>query len=97
MQYVVQVSGEVLDKQNKAYVIDSKTDEEAQLIATQTFCEDFAIESDACMLNHISVLIKLSQRSYLCLFPFCYHSSDGKMGTTQFQSVPIICLVCMEF
>ena len=25
MQYVVQVSGEVLDKQNKAYVVDSKT------------------------------------------------------------------------
>lgn len=41
MQYVVQVSGEVLDKQNKAYVVDSKTAEEAQLIATQTFCEDF--------------------------------------------------------
>ena len=47
MQYVVQVSGEVLDKQNKAYVVKSKTDKEAQLIATQTFCKDFAIESNA--------------------------------------------------
>ncbi len=47
MQYVVQVSGKVLDKQNKAYVVNSKTAEDAKLIATQTFCEDFVIESDA--------------------------------------------------
>ena len=31
MQYVVQVGGEVLDTKNKAYVVDSKTVEDAQL------------------------------------------------------------------
>lgn len=65
MQYVVQVSGEVLDKQNKAYVVDSKTAEEAQLIATQTFCEDFAIESDA-------VYVKSHKRTYKAIIAFVF-------------------------
>ena len=65
MQYVVQVSGEVLDKQNKAYVVDSKTAEEAQRIATQTFCEDFAIESDA-------VYVKSHKRTYKAITAFIF-------------------------
>lgn len=65
MQYVVQVSGEVLDKQNKAYIVDSKTVEEAQLIATQTFCDDFAIESDA-------VYVKSHKRTYKAITAFIF-------------------------
>lgn len=65
MQYVVQVSGEVLDKQNKAYVVKSKTDEEAQLIATQTFCKDFAIESNA-------VYVKSHKRTYKAISAFVF-------------------------
>ncbi len=45
MQYVVQVSGETLNKQNKAYVVKSNSEEEAGLIAKQAFCEDYEIES----------------------------------------------------
>ena len=65
MQYVVQVSGEALDKKNKAYVVESKTDEEAQLIATQTFCEDFAIESNA-------VCVKAHKRTYKAIIAFMF-------------------------
>lgn len=65
MQYVVQVSGEVLDKQNRAYVVESKTDEEAQLIATQAFCENFAIESPA-------VQVKSNKRTYKAIAAFIF-------------------------
>lgn len=65
MQYVVQVSGEVLDRQNKAYVVNSKTAKEAQLIATQTFCEDYAIESDV-------VCVKSHKRTYKAIAAFIF-------------------------
>ena len=65
MQYVVHVSGEVLDRQNKAYVVNSKSPEDAQLIATQNFFEDFAIESDA-------VFVKLHKRTYKAIFSFLF-------------------------
>ena len=65
MQYVVQVSGEVLDKQNKAYVVESKTAEEAQKIATQNFCEDFAIEGN-------SVYVKSHKRTYKAIIAFIF-------------------------
>jgi hypothetical protein len=57
MQYVVQVSGETLNKQNKAYVVKSSSEEEASLIAKQAFCEDYEIEN-------ATVSVKSNRRTY---------------------------------
>ena len=46
MQYVIQVSGDVANKRNKAYVINSSSEEEAQKIAAQSFCDEFYTNSD---------------------------------------------------
>lgn len=37
MQYVIKVSGNVANKQNKAYVVNSKSEEAAKEIAIQNF------------------------------------------------------------
>ena len=42
MQYVIQVSGNVANKQNKAYVVNSSSMDEAKKIATQKFCDEFS-------------------------------------------------------
>lgn len=57
MQYIVQVSGETLNTQNKAYIINSKSEEEANLIARRTFCEDFSVES-------ATVSVKTNKRTF---------------------------------
>lgn len=57
MQYVVRVSGEVLAEQNKVYVVESKTIEEAQDVAAQNFCDDFTVKSD-------SLCVKLNKRTH---------------------------------
>lgn len=56
MQYMVEVSGDVVDRQKKAYVVGSGSPEEAQLAATRHFCNEFAINGD-------SVLVKSNKRT----------------------------------
>lgn len=41
MQYLVKTKGDVIDKQSKAYIVEASTKEEAQLIAQNSFKEDF--------------------------------------------------------
>ena len=41
MQFLIHVSGDVLDKQSKVYVVNSDSVESAQTIATQNFCDEF--------------------------------------------------------
>lgn len=56
MQYLVKVSGDVLDKKDRTYVINSHSVEGAQQIASQSFCEEFAIKGDA-------IVVKSSRRT----------------------------------
>ncbi len=53
MQYLVQVSGDISDKQNRTYVVNSDSAENAQIIATQNFCEEFSSNGDVvCVESH---------------------------------------------
>lgn len=45
MQYLVNVSGEVYNKENKTYIIRSSSFENAQTIAAKKFCNEFAVDS----------------------------------------------------
>ncbi len=45
-QYLVHTSGEVLDRQSKAYVVKASTKEEAQEIAKNNFAEEFYVVDD---------------------------------------------------
>lgn len=49
MQYVVNVSGKVANIQDKAYVVESNSKDEAKKIATKNFCEEFS--TDECIIT----------------------------------------------
>lgn len=53
MQYLVKATGEVIDRQSKAYIVEASSKEEAQLIAKDNFEEDF-----------FNVAGKISAKSY---------------------------------
>lgn len=63
MQYLVNVSGDVYEKQNKTYVINSDTIENAQIIATQNFRDEFSATS-------CEVFIKPHKRTYRAILSF---------------------------
>ncbi len=46
MQYLVNVRGEVADIQNKTYVVNSSSEENAQVLAAQAFCKEFSADPD---------------------------------------------------
>lgn len=65
MQYLIQVSGDISNKQNKTYVVNSNSLEKAQIIATQNFCDEFTINGDA-------VLVKPYKRTIKAIFSFIF-------------------------
>lgn len=50
MEYLVRVSGNVSSNQNKTYVVSSDTQENAQNLATQKFCDDFDVSEDTVLV-----------------------------------------------
>lgn len=67
MQYIVQVNGDVLDKQSKAYVVKAASEEDAQIIATQNFCKEFVVEKD-----EVHVSVKPQRRSKTAIVAFVF-------------------------
>ena len=63
MQYIVQVSGDVLERQNRAYIVNAKAKEDAQLIAKQNFCDDFSVDSD-------TMSVKYNRRPFRAIIAF---------------------------
>ena len=46
MQYIVQVSGDVLERKEKVYVVSSDSAEDAQSIARKDFCNEYSVDID---------------------------------------------------
>ena len=44
MQFLVRVTGDISDSHKKAYIIKSDTEENAQLLAAQCFCNEYNVE-----------------------------------------------------
>lgn len=65
MQYVINVSGNVENIQNKSYVVNSKSEEEAKNTAIRNFCEDFSTSSD-------QVYVKQNRRTYKSMLAFAF-------------------------
>ena len=65
MQYVIRVSGDVANKQNKAYVIDAHSEEDAQKIAIQNFSDEFSTSGDI-------VYSKPDRRTYKSIIAFIF-------------------------
>lgn len=65
MQYVIKVSGDVANKQNKAYVVNSKSEEEAKKIAMQNFCDEFSVDVEM-------VDVKLDRRTRKAVLAFVF-------------------------
>lgn len=65
MQYLVQVSGDITNKLNKTYVVNSNSLEKAQVMATQNFCEEFEITS-------ADVYVKSHRRTVKAIFAFIF-------------------------
>ena len=63
MQYLVNVCGDVSNKQNKTYVINSSSVEEAQIVAKQFFFDDFGVRS-------CEVFLKPHKRTYVACLSF---------------------------
>ncbi len=63
MQYIVQVSGDVLERQNRAYIVNAKAKEDAQLIAKQNFCDDFSVDGD-------TMSVKYNRRPFRAVIAF---------------------------
>lgn len=65
MQYLVQVSGEIADKQSKTYVINSDSSENARIVATQNFRDEFSLKGEA-------VYVKSHKRTFKAIIAFVF-------------------------
>lgn len=63
MQYLVNVCGDVSNKQNKTYVVNSSSAEDAQIVAKQYFFDDFGVRS-------CEVFLKPHKRTYVACLSF---------------------------
>lgn len=99
MQYLIQVNGDVTERQNKTYVVKSSSIEEAEKIAARNFCNTFNSE-----LSTVSVFSKKRNFrvyiSYVLLFiPIFLSMVDWKIGHETISIRPdlISCLFAIAF
>lgn len=94
MQYLVNVSGDVFDKQNKTYIVNSDTVENAKNIATQNFCDEFSVSSyEVCVKPHKRTHTAIS--AFVCmLIPILLSLINWKHGHNTISICPdyISCL-----
>ena len=99
MQYLIQVSGDISNKQNKTYVVNSNSLEKAQIIATQNFCNEFDINGDAVFLKPYKRTIKAIASFIFMLIPILLSLISWKSGHNSISISPdyISCLYGVLF
>ena len=99
MQYLVQVSGDVSNKQNKTYVVNSDSIENAQIIATQNFCDEFDINGEAVYVKPHKRTVKAITAFVFMLIPILLSLISWKNGHDTISISPdyISCLYGVLF
>lgn len=94
MQYIVHVSGTVSDQQTKTYVVNSKTEEDAQTIAKESFYKEFSSNCEILDIGHRERTKKAIAALLVMIVPILLSFINWKSGHDTISIAPdyISCL-----